>query len=54
MLSGDVCNEDLTEIIFHSGNLNSFAYKHVLKCYSEDINKFPTKFFQQDGVRNHS
>ena len=54
MVSGGVCNEGLGEIIFHSGNLNSFAYKQVLKYYREDLNKFPTKFFQQDGARSHS
>ena len=54
MVSGGVCNEGLGEIIFHSGNLNSFAYKQVLKYYKEDLNKFPSKLFQQDGARSHS
>jgi transposase len=54
MVSGGICNEGLGEIIFHSGNLNSFAYKQVLKYYREDLNKFPLKFFQQDGARSHS
>ena len=39
---------------FHSGNLNSFAYKLVLKYYREDLNKYPYKIFQQDGARSHS
>ena len=53
MVSGGVCNEGLGEIVFHSGNLNSFAYKQVLKFYREDLNKYPTKLFQQDGARSH-
>ena len=54
MVSGRICNEGLGEIIFHSGNLNSFAYKQVLKYYREDLNKYPYKMFQQDGARSHS
>ena len=54
MVSGGICKEGLGEIIFHSGNLNSFAYKQVLKYYKEDLNKYPSKFFQQDGARSHS
>ena len=54
MVSGGICDEGLGEIIFHSGTLNSFAYKQVLKFYREDLNKFPSKFFQQDGARSHS
>ena len=54
MVSGGICNEGLGEIIFHSGNLNSFAYKQVLKYYREDLNKYTSKIFQQDGARNHS
>ena len=54
MVSGGVCNEGLGEIIFHSGNLNSFTYKQVLKYYREDLNKFPTIFFQQVPARRHS
>ena len=53
LVSGGICNEGLGEIIFYSGNVNSFAYKQVLKYYREDLNKFPTKFFQQDGARSH-
>ena len=54
MVSGGICNEGLGELIFHSGNLNSFAYKQVLKYYREDLNKYPSKIFQQDGARSHS
>ena len=54
MVSGGICNEGLGEIIFHAGNLNSFAYKQVLKFYREDLNKYPSKIFQQDGARSHS
>ena len=42
------------EIIFHAGNLNSFAYKQILKFYREDLNKYSFKIFQQDDARNHS
>ena len=54
MVTGGICNEGLGEIIFHSGNLNSFTYKQVLKYYREDLNKYPHKMFQQDGSRSHS
>ena len=54
MVSGGICNEGLGELIFHSGNLNSFAYKQVLKYYKEDLDKFPSKIFQKDGARSHS
>ena len=54
MVSGGICDEGLGEIIFHGGNLNSFAYKQVLKFYKEDIDKYPSKIFQQDGARSHS
>ena len=53
MVSGGICNEGLGKIIFNSGNLNSFSYKQVLKFYREDLDMFPTKFFQQDGARAH-
>ena len=49
MISGGICDEGLGEIIFHSGNLNSLA-----KFYKEDIDKYPSKIFQQDGARSHS
>ena len=54
MVSGGICDEGLGEIIFYDGNLNSLAYKQVLKLYKEDINKYPSKIFQHDGVRSHS
>ena len=41
MVSWGICDEGLGEIIFHGGNLNSFAYKQVLKFYKEDIDKYP-------------
>ena len=47
MVSGGICDEGLGEIIFHGGNLNSFAYKQVLKFYKEDFDKYPSKIFQQ-------
>ena len=45
MVSEGICNERLGEIIFHSGNLNSFAYKQVLKYYREDLNKYTSEIF---------
>jgi len=54
IVSGGICDEGLGEIIFHSGNINSFADKQVLKYYREELDKFPSKFFQQDGARSHS
>ena len=54
MVSGGICNEGLGEIIFHSGNLNSFTYKQILKYYREDLNKYIYKVFQQDGARSSS
>ena len=54
MISGGICNEGLGQIIFHSGNVNSFAYNQVLKFYRDDLNKYPSKIFQQDGARYHS
>ena len=54
MVSGGMCDEGLGKIIFNSGNLNSFSYKQVLKFYKEDLEKYPSKFFQQDGARAHS
>ena len=54
MVSGGICNEGLGKIIFHSGNVNTFSYKQVLEFYREDLNQYPTKFFQQDGARSHS
>ena len=54
LVSGGICDEGLGQIIFHSGNVNSFAYKQVLKFYREDLNKYQSKIFQQDGARSHS
>ena len=42
------------KLIFHSGNVNSFAYKQALQFYREDIDKFPGTIFQQDGERARS
>lgn len=54
MVSGGICDKGLGQIIFHSGNVNSFAYKQVLKFYKEDLKIFESKFFQQDGASSHS
>ena len=49
-----ICDKGLVQIIFHSGNVNSFPYKQILKFYKEDLKIFESKFFQQDGARSHS
>ena len=54
MVSGGICRAGLGEIIFHSGNVNTFSYKQVLDFYKEDINDLRVKFFQQDGAMVHS
>ena len=54
MVSVGIRDEGLGEIIFHGGNLNSFAYKQVLKFYKEDIDKYPSKIFQKNEARSHS
>ena len=54
MVSGGICREGLGKLIFHSGNVNTFAYKQVLNYYREDLDNFEHKYFQQDGARAHS
>ena len=54
LVSGGICQEGLGRIIFHSGNVNTFAYKQVLNFYKEDIDNFNNKFFQHEGARAHS
>ena len=54
MVSGGICREGLGKLIFHSGNVNTFAYKQVLNYYREDLDNFDDKYFQQDGARAHS
>ena len=54
MVSGGICREGLSKLIFHSGNVNSFSYNQVLHFYKEDLETFPKKYFQQDGARAHS
>ena len=53
MVSGGICRAGLGEIFFHSGNVNSFAYKQVLEFYKKDFEKLRPIFFQQDGARVH-
>ena len=44
MVSGKICKDGLGEIIFHSGNVNTFAYKQVLKFYKKTKAEiFPTR-----------
>ena len=50
MVSGGICRAGLGEIIFHSGNVNTFAYKQVLEYYKKDFEKLQPLFFQQDGA----
>ena len=54
MVSSGICDKGLGQIIFHRENVNSFAYKQVLKYYKEDLKIFESKFFQQDVARSHS
>lgn len=54
MVLGRIYDEGLGQIIFHSGNANSFAYKQVPKFYRDDLNKYPSNIFQQDEARSHS
>ena len=54
MVSGGICNKGLGKLIFHSGNVNTFAYRQVLNYYKEDLDFFGEKMFQQDGARAHS
>ena len=54
MISGGISSEGLGKLIFHSGNVNTFAYKQVLNYYKEDLSSFQPKYFQQDGARAHS
>ena len=54
IVSGGICEEGLCKLIFHSGNVNTFAYKQVLNYYREDLDNFKDKYFQQDGARAHS
>ena len=54
IVSGGISKDGLGKLIFHSGNINTFAYKQVLKFYKEDIDNLGIKIFQQDGARAHS
>ena len=54
MVSGWICRAGLGEIIFHSGNVNTFSYKQVLEFYKKDFKKLQPLFFQQNGARVHS
>ena len=42
LVSGGICDEGLGQIIFHKGNVNSLAYKQVLKFYRQELNKYET------------
>ena len=37
IVSGGISKDGLGKLIFHSGNINTFAYKQVLQFYREDI-----------------
>ena len=51
---GEYVIKDLKEIIFLSRNINGSACKQVLKFYKENINEYPSKFFQPDDMRCQS
>ena len=44
MVSGGNCREGLGEIIFLSGNVNTFSYKQVLEFYKKDFQKLQPFF----------
>ena len=52
IVSGGICKDGLGKLIFHSDNVNSFAYKQVLNFYREDLNNYPGKYFQQDEAHS--
>ena len=53
MVSDGLNKSGHANIIFHSGNVNTFFYKKVLDYYKADCNNLKPKFFQ-DGERVHS
>ena len=54
IVSGGISKDGLGKLIFHSVNINTFAYKQVLQFYKKDIDNLGLKIFQQDGARVHS
>ena len=62
MVSGGICRAGLGEIIFHSGNVNTFSYNQILVFYKKDLEKIansflPTRrrecsFFKRLSLRN--
>ena len=54
MISGGISKNGLGNLIFHSGNVNTFSYKQVLHYYKEDFINLAPKLFQQDGAKVHS
>ena len=54
MVSGGICNSGFGKIIFHSGYINSLAFKQVFEFYKNDCENLKPKYFQQDGARAHS
>ena len=52
IVSGGISKDGLGKLIFHSGNINTFAYKQILQFYREDIDNLGERFFQQDGAEH--
>ena len=47
IVSGGISKDGLGKLIFHSGNINTFAYKQVLQFYKEDIDNSGKKLFNK-------
>ena len=54
IVSGWISKDGLGKLIFHSGNINTFAYKQVLQFYREDMDNLGERYFQQDRASSHS
>ena len=50
MISGGISKKRLGNLIFHSGNVNTFSYKQVLHFYKKDFINLAPILFQQDGA----
>ena len=53
MIYGGISKNGLGNLIFHSGNVNTFSYKQVLHFYKKDFINLAPKLFQQDVAKVH-
>ena len=53
MISRDIFKNGQRNLIFHSGNTNTFENKQELNFYKSDFDSLTPKFFQQDETRSH-